>query len=95
MAFGFVIERFGLFLHTLQTPATFERGLSFWIGLLFILLGSATTVHASLQYLRVLKTLRPVEIPAGYAARSAVAINVIVGVLGIALAGYVLIGARS
>ena len=45
MAFGFVIERFGLLLHTLlKNGRTLEHGLSFWVGLAFILLGSATAL---------------------------------------------------
>ena len=95
MAFGFVIERFGLLLHTLlENGRTLERGLSFWVGLAFILLGSATALHATVQYSRVLKTLRPAEIPDRYSVHSAALVNIAVGVLGIALSVYLFIGAK-
>lgn len=96
MAFGFVIERFGLLLHTLLANGrALERGLSFWVGLAFIVLGSATALHATIQYRRVLKTLRPVEIPERYSVHSAVVVNVAVGVLGVALSVYLFIGTKT
>ncbi|OYY51837.1 MAG: hypothetical protein B7Y53_08685, partial [Halothiobacillus sp. 28-55-5] len=68
MAFGFVIERFDLFVNMLaKLPASaLDRGVSFWIGLAFILLGAVSSAVAVLQYRTTLKTLRPIEIPAGY-----------------------------
>ena len=41
MAFGFAVERFGLFAHMLFSPpgAPIPRGGSFWVGLAFIALG--------------------------------------------------------
>lgn len=95
MAFGFVIERFGLLLHTLlQSGRPLERGLSFWVGLAFIVLGSASSLHATVQYARVLKTLRPVEIPDRYWVHGAVVINVAVAGLGIALCVYLFLGTK-
>jgi len=46
IAFGFVIERFGLFVHMLspQKGEALQRGLSFWIGLAFIVLGALTNL---------------------------------------------------
>ena len=46
MAFGFVIERFGLFvqLFVVERGTAPERGLSFWVGLAFIVLGERLTV---------------------------------------------------
>jgi len=68
MAFGFVIERFGLFVHmlSLREGEPIQRGLSFWIGLAFIVLGALTSAAAIMQYRRVLRNLKPVEIPEGY-----------------------------
>jgi putative membrane protein len=90
MAFGFVIERFGLFVHMLL-PAHGEhlqRGISFWIGLGFILIGSLTSAGAVIQYRRVLRTLRPVEIPERYFVNMGVVTNLVVAVLGMALTIY-------
>ncbi|MDP1529264.1 MAG: DUF202 domain-containing protein [Rhodoferax sp.] len=40
MAFGFVLERFGLFMHLLYPhPGRSGRDVSFWLGVAFIVLG--------------------------------------------------------
>jgi putative membrane protein len=90
MGFGFVIERFGLFVHMFlpQPGQPLQRGLSFWIGLAFILMGSLTSAGAILQYRRVLQTLRPVEIPERYFVNMGVAASLVVAALGGALTLY-------
>ena len=93
MVFGFVVERFGL-LAKLMFPKggeIIERGISFWVGLVFILFGVTLSVVSTFQYLRVLKTLRKEEIPQGYWRHLAVVTNLILGVLGILVAIYLLI----
>jgi putative membrane protein len=96
MAFGFVVERFGLFLHMLapQTPQHLERGISFWVGLGFILLGSLMAVLAVIQYRRVLRTLKPVEIPDGYWVNMAALSTLLLAVLGIVLSAYLTMGLK-
>jgi putative membrane protein len=90
MAFGFVIERFGLFLHLLSPKpgVTVERGVSFWVGIAFILLGAYSAVAATVQYRKVLKTLKPIEIPEGYSANGGAITNLVIAFLGIALVVY-------
>jgi len=89
MAFGFVLERFGLFLHMLrQDPHHVERDLSFWIGIAFIGLALLAIGFSIVQFRRVLRTLRPVEIPARYCTWSGMAMNLAVVVLGVALLAY-------
>jgi len=93
MAFGFVIERFGLFLHLL-TPKPgmpVERGMSFWVGIAFILLGAYSAVAATLQYRKVLKTLKPIEIPESYSAANGAIVNLLVALLGLALVIYLFV----
>ncbi len=94
MAFGFVIERSGLLLRVLapQSGISGVGGSSFWIGVLFIVLGAVTAVTAIVQYRAVLYTLRPAEIPDGYHAMVGVYVNALVAVLGTALAVYLLYG---
>jgi putative membrane protein len=84
MAFGFMIERFGLFVHMfLHAPGTtLERGLSYWIGLAFILLGTVAAAVSCLQYRVVLRSLKPVEIPAGYRVLPGALMNLAVAALG-------------
>jgi putative membrane protein len=79
MAFGFVIERFGL-----------AELISLWIGVAFILMGAVISVVSVLQYRRLLSSLRPIEIPAGHSANLGIVTNLAVAALGVALAGYLL-----
>ncbi len=94
MAFGFVIERFGLFLRLLmpQRGDPFQQGVSYWIGIAFILLGALSSALAIIQYRKVLKTLEPIEIPQGYAVSMGALVNLAVTVLGLALTVYLFSG---
>ncbi len=93
MAFGFAVERFGIFLQMIvpggkPSPGT---GMSFWIGLVFISLGALLSVLAALQFKAVLQTLKPVEIPAGYWVNMSVIMNVTVAGFGVALILYLVL----
>ena len=89
MAFGFVVERFGLFLHMMrEAPAHIGRDLSFWIGIAFIALALLVIGFSVVQFRRVLRTLKPIEIPARYCTWSGIAMNLSVVVLGFALLAY-------
>ena len=93
MVFGFVVERFGLLAKMLLPKGAeiIERDISFWIGLVFILFGVTLSLVSTMQYLRVLKTLRKEEVPEGYWLHLGVVTNVMLGVLGILVAVYLLI----
>lgn len=93
MAFGFVIERSGLLLQMLKPSASTspERHFSFWIGLAFLMLGSWVACWSSWQYKRVVKALKPVEIPDGYSINSGPIANVLTAVLGALLIVYLAI----
>ncbi len=93
MAFGFVIERFGLFVHmlSLQNGETLQRNSSFWIGLAFIVLGALAAAAAVVQYRTVLRTLKPIEIPVGYRVNLGVFVNLVVAILGAVLTGYLFV----
>lgn len=89
MAFGFVLERFGLFLAIMRhTPHSAERDGSFWLGLAFIGLAVGLLAYSVLQYRRVLKTLRPIEIPQRYSTWSGVVMNLALAGLGVGLMFY-------
>lgn len=95
MTFGFVIERFGLFVQMLFPPpdsGPLQGELAFWIGLAFIFLGSVASITASRQYRKTLRTLQPIEIPAGYDVRAGVMVNLAVAALGAALIAYLFLG---
>jgi putative membrane protein len=55
------------------------------------LLGSVTSAYSARQYGVVLRSLTPAEFPPGYAARWGLAVNIVVAVLGAALAGALLL----
>jgi putative membrane protein len=90
MAFGFVVERFGLFiqLFAAEGDTALSRGASFWLGIAFILLGAASAGAAVLQYRAVLRTLKPEEIPVGYRVAAGALANLLVALLGVALCVY-------
>jgi len=96
MAFGFMIERFGQFVHVLmhEHVGPMQRCLTFWTGLAFIVPGAMTSALAVIQYRKVLATLKPIEIPTGYLTALGIYANVAVSVLGVALIGYLFHGAR-
>lgn len=90
MAFGFVIERFDLFVTMLARlpEKPMDHGLSLWIGMAFICLGAASSALAVMQYRKVLRTLNPNEVPQGYWVNMGVLTNLAVAVLGFLLTAY-------
>lgn len=85
--FGFVTERFALVLDWLMPmhPKDTHGGLFLWVGLALIALGSLTACVSASQYRRVLKTLKPIEIPEGYRFSLGVWLNWAIAIIGIAL----------
>ena len=96
MTFGFAIERFGLFLHMFMAieDRKWQRDASFWVGVSFMLLGAILGFVSVVQYRRVLKTLKPVEIPSGYWVNIGVYTNLILGIFGIVITLYFFYGLR-
>jgi len=95
IAFGFIVERAGLLIHAIA-PAmanTAQIRLTFWLGLVFIALGSFASAYSARQYSTVLRTLAPTEYPLGYSARWGLAVNYIVALLGLLLI-FALLGWR-
>jgi putative membrane protein len=94
MGFGFVIERFGLFLHMFMTieGKEWQRDASFWVGICFILLGAIVEFSSVMQYRSVLKTLKPIEIPEGYWVNIGVCTNLVVAAIGVVIILYFFFG---
>lgn len=94
MAFGFVIERFGVLISIFspQHAGQLKIGISFWVGITFILLGAYVAAAAAIEYRRVLKTLKPIEIPSGYQVNLGVVTNLLVAILGVMLTVYLFVG---
>jgi len=94
MAFGFVIERFGLFLQITgrEESKIFHRHISFIVGESFILLASFMAIYSIVQHKRILRTIKTVEVPAGYDLLPGMIANGIIGALGMILSAYLFWG---
>jgi uncharacterized protein (DUF302 family)/uncharacterized membrane protein YidH (DUF202 family) len=97
MALGFVLARFGLFLQqfNLMRPdvRTASYGFSRWFGTVLILLGVVVCLLALVRYLRLLAMMRKGARSFGNASALAVAVAVLLGILGLAMS-YYLVSAR-
>jgi putative membrane protein len=95
MGFGFVIERFSLFLSVLQHESenTNRHLLSLLVGVLLILLGAGVAFVSSMTYRQFVRTLPTDAVPPGYWVSFGVVINLVVSAAGLCLAGYLLISA--
>jgi putative membrane protein len=92
MGFGFVIERFGLFISVLRPEVArpTHHYFSLSIGVLLILLGAAIALVSSRGYRQFLKTLPGRDVSSGFLVYLGAAINLVIAAVGIALAGYLL-----
>ena len=88
MGFGFVVERFGLFLQTVAhlPESESQRGASLWLGVLLLMLGAAVALISARQFRQVVKTLGPVVVPPGYSIHVGVVLNVVIAVIALAFA---------
>jgi putative membrane protein len=95
MGFGFVIERFSLFLAVLRRES--ERSthhlFSLLVGVGLILLGAGVALYSSMAFRRFVRELPQQDVPSGSWVGLGSIVNVIVAVIGTVLAGYLLITA--
>ncbi|MGA2711122.1 MAG: DUF202 domain-containing protein [Steroidobacteraceae bacterium] len=95
MGFGFVIERFSLFLSVLrhESEDRVHHPISLFVGVALILLGASVSLAAGIGYRRFVGTLPPDAIPSGYWVQFGFLINVAIAIVGALLAAYLLVGA--
>jgi len=88
MGFGFVVERFGLFLQmvTHEPLGGAQRGFSLGLGVLLLVLGAAVALISARQFRQVAKNLDPSVVPPGYWTQVGVALNTVIAVIALALA---------
>jgi inner membrane protein YidH len=88
MGFGFVVERFGLFLQIMahQPLAGSQRGVSLGFGVLLLVLGAVVALISARQFRQVAKNLDPAVLPPGYWTHVGVGLNIIIAVIALALA---------
>jgi putative membrane protein len=88
MGFGFVIERFGLFLTLLDpnhTRGPHPNAASFWVGLALMVFSSMLALFSTLSFRAIVSHLEVHQLPTTRFASLALIANV-----GIAIAGLVL-----
>jgi putative membrane protein len=95
MALGFVVSRFGLFVQLLATQSqgaspTARASLSAGLGVAFVIVGALAIVVAAIQHQRFLATLPQADLPPSYSRAFALVLSLLVGALGIVLAGYLI-----
>ena len=90
MGFGFVVERFGLFLRMVsgQALSTSQRGFSLWLGVVLLLLGAVAAAVSALQFRKVVRGLGEKEIPRGYWTEPGVWLNFALALVALTLAVY-------
>lgn len=88
MGFGFVVERFGLFLRMVSNQAlsASQRGFSLWLGVALLAIGAFVAVVSALQFRAVLRGLGEKEIPRGYWTSLGVWLNFLLAGVALALA---------
>lgn len=96
MALGFVVSRFGLFVHLLarqsQEPVPAVHSLlSAALGIAFVIVGTLAIVVAAVQHQRFVATLPQADLPGSYSRTFALLLSLLIGALGVGLAGYLLV----
>jgi putative membrane protein len=97
MGFGFVVERFGLFLQMVahQAESGGQRSFSLSAGVLLLVLGAAVALISARQFRQVAKNLDPVVVPPGYWTQIGVILNVVIAVIALVLAVHFIFAAQS
>jgi putative membrane protein len=91
LGFGFVVERFGLFLQMQTHGAIFggQRDFSLLLGVALMVLGAAVALVSARQFRQFAKNLDPSVVPPGYWTQAGVALNLIVAAVALALVAHI------
>lgn len=92
MGVGFAVARFGLFLREFRSgqyvlPAR-TSGLSEWSGVALVSLGVVVTVGATIRHFLLVRELASGTWVPGRVSKDAVALALLLAVMGMAMAGY-------
>lgn len=93
MAFGFVIERFSLFLTLLRlAPESSPTHLfSLVVGVVLILIGAGVATASTVAFRSFVRGLPAQDVPSGSWVWLGSTINVVVALIGIVLAGFLVL----
>ncbi|HTV59975.1 MAG TPA: DUF202 domain-containing protein [Verrucomicrobiae bacterium] len=93
MGFGFVVARFGLFLQMIQHAEVIhppqKLGLSLWFGTALIVVGVTALGFSTWRYLKLVSAFQRGDDTFRQPLTSAVALAVILALVGLAMAIYV------
>jgi putative membrane protein len=97
MGFGFVVERFGLFLQLVahQPESGAQRSFSLGTGVLLLILGAAVALISARQFRQVARNLEPAVVPPGYWTQIGVVLNVIIAMIALIFALHFLMAAKG
>ena len=97
MGFGFVVERFGLFLQMVahQPESGAQRSFSLGTGVLLLILGAAVALISARQFRQVARNLEPAVVPPGYWTQIGVVLNVIIAFIALIFALHFLVAAKG
>jgi putative membrane protein len=97
MGFGFVVERFGLFLQMAmhQSESTSQRSFSLSAGVLLLVLGAIVALISARQFRQVAKNLDPTVVPPGYWTNIGVFLNVLIAIISLVFAWHFVVAART
>ena len=97
MGFGFVVERFGLFLQMAahQSESGAQRSFSLSAGVFLLVLGAIVALVSARQFRQVVKSLEPSVVPPGYWTNIGVLLNVLIAIVSLALAWHFVFAASS
>jgi len=95
MAFGFVIERFSLFLAALRHESELPTHhlFSLLVGVALIFVGAGVAIASSISYRGFVKSLPGEDVSSGYLVSLGAFVNLAIAAAGFALAIYLLAGA--
>jgi putative membrane protein len=96
MGFGFVVERFGLFLQITahQSESSAQRSFSLITGVLLLVLGAVVALISARQFRQVVRSLDPAVVPPGYWTQVGVLLNVALAVIAVLFAAHFLLSAH-
>ena len=88
---GFVVERFGLFVRSLNPQAPIDPrvlGSSLFFGVLFLVIAAIVALLSAWQFRRFLKELSEKEIPRGHLLWPGPVINIVLAVAALSMAAW-------
>jgi putative membrane protein len=92
MGFGFVVARFGLFLHEMASVRPdmppHRGGASVWIGTVLVLVGVAVTSYAAFHHWRAIERLERGDTLPRTHSLAVVVLALLLAVLGLFIAAY-------